>query len=413
METSGLTEGLIKDYYKQSVNDYINEIKTMEVMKSASHIVAIEDYEVVENDDGIGWTIYIRMELLTNLTNYIKAHPLSVQDVIQLGIDLLTGLEFCHTKRIIHRDIKPSNIFVSPFGEYKLGDFGISKEVERTNATLSQKGTKSYMAPEMISGRKYGKDVDMYALGLTMYELLNHGRMPFLPAYPQPFYPSDRDEAIFKRLSGEEFPDIEGIGELNNILKKACHKEPTKRYQSAHEMKEALEQLINKTENIKQEEKINIDTNAEKTNNNFQKENMKEKVYQDFSERTQNIFNEENGKMNDSYSKEDNFYTVDYERKVIEYVIREFYVKESIDLYRDTMALSRVYDEVKKQLSLSKDYPIIINIPHLIVTNTGVKSLYVKINKEDIQQTTQSTKKTQYTETEKRIRTITNKMSTL
>ncbi|MBM6967355.1 hypothetical protein H5998_12580, partial [Massilimicrobiota timonensis] len=68
---------------------------------------------------------------------------------------------------------------------------------------------------------------------LTMYELLNHGRMPFLPAYPQPFYPSDRDEAIFKRLSGEEFPDIEGIGELNNILKKACHKEPTKRYQSA------------------------------------------------------------------------------------------------------------------------------------------------------------------------------------
>ncbi|MBM6966912.1 Hsp70 family protein, partial [Massilimicrobiota timonensis] len=225
--------------------------------------------------------------------------------------------------------------------------------------------------------------------------------------------PSDRDEAIFKRLSGEEFPDIEGIGELNNILKKACHKEPAKRYQNAHEMKEALEQLINKTENIKQEEKINIDTNAEKTNNNFQKENMKEKVYQDFSERTQNIFNEENGKMNDSYSKEDNFYTVDYERKVIEYVIREFYVKEGIDLYYDTMALSRVYDEVKKQLSLSKDYPIIINIPHLIVTNTGVKSLYVKINKEDIQQTTQSTKKTQYTETKKRIRTITNKMSTL
>ncbi|MBM6967316.1 protein kinase domain-containing protein, partial [Massilimicrobiota timonensis] len=165
MKTSGLTEDSIKDYYKQSVNDYINEIKTMEVMKSASHIVAIEDYEVVENDDGIGWIIYIRMELLTNLVDYIDQNPLEIKDVIKLGIQILTALEFCHDRHLIHRDIKPSNIFVSPFGEYKLGDFGISKEVERTNATLSQKGTKSYMAPEMISGRKYGKDVDMYALG--------------------------------------------------------------------------------------------------------------------------------------------------------------------------------------------------------------------------------------------------------
>ena len=312
METSGLTEDLIKDYYKQSVNDYINEIKTMEVMKSASHIVAIEDYEVVENDDGIGWTIYIRMELLTNLVDYIDQNPLEIKDVIKLGIQILTALEFCHDRHLIHRDIKPSNIFVSPFGEYKLGDFGISKEVERTNATLSQKGTKSYMAPEMISGRKYGKDVDMYALGLTMYELLNHGRMPFLPAYPQPFYPSDRDEAIFKRLSGEEFPDIEGIGELNNILKKACHKEPAKRYQNAHEMKEALEQLINKTEDIKQEEKINTNTNTEKTNNNFQEN----KIIQDLDEKTQNIFNREEKKKVQNDTKEESV-DPEYEQKIV------------------------------------------------------------------------------------------------
>ena len=83
-----------------------------------------------------------------------------------MGQDILTALEFCHAQHLIHRDIKPSNIFVTPFGEYKLGDFGISREVERTNATLSQKGTKSYMAPEMILGEKYGKDVDLYALGL-------------------------------------------------------------------------------------------------------------------------------------------------------------------------------------------------------------------------------------------------------
>lgn len=105
---------------------------------------------------------------------------------------------------------------------------------------MSQKGTKSYMAPEMIRMEKYGKNVDLYALGLTMYELLNHGRMPFLPPYPLPFYPQEREEAMIKRLTGQEFPEIEGIGELNDIIKKACHPQKEQRYQSATEMKKAL-----------------------------------------------------------------------------------------------------------------------------------------------------------------------------
>lgn len=452
METSGLTEDLIKDYYKQSVNNYINEIKTMDTMKSASHIVGIEDYEVVENEQGIGWTIYIRMELLTNLNDYIKSNPLTVKDVIHLGTELLTGLEFCHRKNIIHRDIKPANIFISSFGEYKLGDFGISKEVERTNATLSQKGTKSYMAPEMINGRKYGKDVDMYALGLTMYELLNHGRMPFLPPYPQPFYPQDRDEAIFRRLSGEVFPDIEGIGELNEILKKACDKDPTKRYQSASEMKKALEQLADSIkEDIDYSEKKQsiFNTKDEKyiekvveyvLQEFYKKEGIHltrelaiDRVYgavkkqlslsktypividipdivkmddglkslyvqinsineiedalkktpkdiDDHTEKTQNIFSEEEKKPVQDKPKENNSHDVEYEQKVIEYVLQEFYKKENVDLRDDTLAVSRIRAEVSKQLSLSKDYPIIIDIPHIIVTNDGPKSLYVQVS---------------------------------
>ncbi|MBM6967331.1 hypothetical protein, partial [Massilimicrobiota timonensis] len=123
--------------------------------------------------------------------------------------------------------------------------------------------------------------------------------------------------------SGEEFPDIEGIGELNNILKKACHKEPTKRYQSAHEMKEALEELINKTENIKQEEKINTNTNTEKTNNNFQEN----KIIQDLDEKTQNIFNREEKKKVQNDTKEESV-DPEYEQKIVDYVVQKFYEKE-------------------------------------------------------------------------------------
>lgn len=239
--STGLSPEDIKEYYREITLHLLDEIKMMEKMKSASHIVAIEDYEVVENENSFGWTVYIRMELLKNLAEYTKEHPMDEAEVRKLGLDLLKALEFCHDSNVIHRDIKPQNIFVSQFGEYKIGDFGISREVEKANATMSQKGTKTYMAPEMIRLAKYGKSVDIYALGLTMYELLNHGRMPFFPPYPQKFYPSDRETAMLRRLNGEPLPDADGASpKMNEILKRALAANPQNRYQNAKEMRDAL-----------------------------------------------------------------------------------------------------------------------------------------------------------------------------
>ena len=81
---------------------------------------------------------------------------------MKLGIDLCRSLEYCGQLHIIHRDIKPENIFVSRFGDFKLGDFGIARELEKTMSTLSKKGTYSYMAPEMYRGEQYDSRVDMH-----------------------------------------------------------------------------------------------------------------------------------------------------------------------------------------------------------------------------------------------------------
>ena len=240
MTSTGMSEKDIRAYYQQSVMSLVSEIRLMEKLKAASNIVSIDDFEVVENTNDIGWTIYIRMELLTNIQDYFKDKTIQVNEIVKLGIDICSALEHCHSSAIVHRDIKPGNIFVSTFGDFKLGDFGVSREIEKSVGTMSQKGTKSYMAPEMMRMEKYGKTVDLYALGLTIYELLNHGRMPFLPAYPAPFFPPDRENALIKRLTGETFPDIQGIGELNTIIHKACAFNPQDRYQSATEMKKAL-----------------------------------------------------------------------------------------------------------------------------------------------------------------------------
>lgn len=302
MTSTGFTEEQIRAYYQKSVKTLVDEIRMMETMKSASHIVGIEDFEVVE--DGIGWKVYIRMELLTNLQDYLMEKGVSVEEIVKMAMHILSALEHCHEMNIIHRDIKPANIFVSRFGEYKLGDFGISRQVERNNATMSQKGTKSYMAPEMIRLSKYGKNVDLYALGLTMYELLNHGRMPFLPPYPELFFPDDREEAMLKRLSGEVFPMIKEIGKLNDIILKACHYDPNMRYQNATDMKEDLMYLNEEKKttppmNIitSDENTVYIFTSEEKTTNIFDSEEKTVNIF-DSEEKTINVFDSEDKTMN-------------------------------------------------------------------------------------------------------------------
>lgn len=306
MITSGFSKEQIKEYYYNSVKMLIDEIRLMDKLKSASYIEGIEDFEVIEYD--LGWKVYIRMELLTNILN---KEALSIDEVKKMAVHILSALEHCHALNIIHRDIKPGNIFISSFGEYKLGDFGVSKQVERANATMSQKGTKSYMAPEMIRlENTYDHTVDLYALGLTMYELLNHGRMPFLPKYPEIFFPQDREEAMIKRLTGEPFPEIEGIGYLNDVIQKACAFDPKDRYQSATEMKNALLEVPSDNSIVFKDEKI-LDAFEEKTMNVLESNSLIEE------EKTMGIFGGQSFVFDDSVIVDKNeTYTISQNDKI-------------------------------------------------------------------------------------------------
>jgi internalin A len=143
---------------------------------------------------------------------------------------------------IIHRDIKPENIFVSADGDYKLGDFGIARKIEKTLSGMSKKGTYSYMAPEVFKGQKYGATVDQYSLGIVLYRILNNGRIPFIPMYATSLLPGDREAAFEKRMDGTPLaPPAEASPEMSRIILKACSYEPSRRYANATEMRAALE----------------------------------------------------------------------------------------------------------------------------------------------------------------------------
>ncbi len=241
-ESSG--EASTREYFENLVEECIQEVSTMEYFRGNSHIVSVEDYKVVEYLDEIGWDICIRMEYLTSFTDYCAERTLTEKEVIKLGIDLSRALEYCGQLNIIHRDIKPENIFVSRFGDFKLGDFGIARELERTMSGFSKKGTYSYMAPEMYRGDSYDRRADIYSLGIVMYKILNHNRLPFLNLEKQFITYRDKENALTRRMSGEALPRPADAGEaLGRIICKACACAPEERYQSPQEFREALEDL--------------------------------------------------------------------------------------------------------------------------------------------------------------------------
>lgn len=248
--SSGMDSASINDYYSQFTKDFIKEIELMAKLQGNTNIVGYNDHLIEENEDGVGYTIYIRMELLTPLDSYLiiddKPRFMNSQEVVKLGIDICNALEICEKLNIIHRDIKPENIFVSGSGNFKLGDFGIARRLEKTQSGLSKKGTINYMAPEVYKGENYGASVDIYSLGIVLYRLLNHNRVPFMPEYPAQIKYTDSEMAFVKRLKGEAIPCIRGVDkELNDVIIKACEFKPDNRYRTASDLREALINISN------------------------------------------------------------------------------------------------------------------------------------------------------------------------
>lgn len=248
LKSEGMDDASISTYYSQVVQDFISEIELLSSLDGITNIVDYKDH-IIETNGDMGYIIYIKMQLLTPLSDVLlnsdgSVRFMDVEEVIKLGKDMCSALKVCEKRNIIHRDIKIDNIFFSENGDYKLGDFGIAKQLEATQGEMSQKGTLLYMAPEVFKGEKYDKTADIYSLGMVLYRLLNKNRAPFFPNYPDPIRFSDKETANIKRLKGEKIPDIIDIStELNAVLKKACAFNSKDRYKSASEFKAALKNI--------------------------------------------------------------------------------------------------------------------------------------------------------------------------
>lgn len=240
MRADGYDDESITSTFRSHLKSIVGEYSTMQKMNGSSNIVNCDDVHYESHADGFGWDVYIKMELLTPLVDSLPK-SISEETVVKVGTDICAALELCQRHGVIHRDIKPQNIFISPHGDYKLGDFGIAKTVEKTmGGTIT--GTYKYMAPEVYNNQPYGAAADQYSLGMVLYWMLNERRVPFVPLGPA--VAGAEDAAKNRRFSGESIPAPKnGSEELKQIVLKACAFDPKDRFASAAEMLQALRDL--------------------------------------------------------------------------------------------------------------------------------------------------------------------------
>lgn len=226
----------------------VNEVKLMNRLAGNPYVVSYLNWEFCDWEESgqFGCDLLIQMPLLLTLRRLQKTEErFSEEEIRRVGRDICKALILCGKENIIHRDIKPANIFLWPNrrGNYMLGDFGISRIVENgLGGTYTSVGTPDYAAPEQFAKQsdhryaRYDSRVDIYSLGLTLYELANQNRLPFLELG------RSKGWAANQRASGIALPQpSQASHELAQIILKACAFRPEERYQTAEEFLAALE----------------------------------------------------------------------------------------------------------------------------------------------------------------------------
>lgn len=175
-----------------------------------------------------------------SLAELLEREPPSIADALRLGGEIASALAHAHAHDVVHRDVKPDNVWLAADGTAALGDFGIAHQLghERLTAEGVVVGTVRYLSPEQIRGEDVGPATDVYALGVTLYELVT-GRPPFTGA--------DATSVLTQHLTAAPVPPSQHAPAvppaLERLILRLLAKQAAQRPASAAEVVQALARM--------------------------------------------------------------------------------------------------------------------------------------------------------------------------
>lgn len=215
-----------------------------------SHPNIVTVHDIGQEETAAGYRHYIVMEYVTGRTlkSLIRQHveergrPLSVEQALELGIQVCAGIGYAHRAGLVHCDVKPQNVLVTPDGRVKVADFGIARAMSQASRETGDPwsgeqmwGTPHYFSPEQAAGEPATPASDVYAIGIILFEMLT-GRLPF---------EAETTPALALKHMHEEPPLVTEFNpavpvQLEQIIKKVLRKEPAGRYRTAGQLERIL-----------------------------------------------------------------------------------------------------------------------------------------------------------------------------
>ncbi|MEM7800490.1 MAG: protein kinase [Chloroflexota bacterium] len=229
------------------VKRFGREARTMAAISSHPNIVDVYDFDIISDRHYIVMQYIGGGTLKDQITEYGEVGQVMPLDLsVKIMLQITDALSFAHTNGLLHRDIKPANILLNEPLDGFLSDFGIAKLAQGTayTATGAMVGTPHFMAPEKGMGSEDDVRCDIYSMGVLFYNMVT-SRVP---------HDADTPVAILLKHINEVPEPIKSFNpgfptELSNVVLKAMAKNPDDRYQSAHELGQAIRQGIQEAGN--------------------------------------------------------------------------------------------------------------------------------------------------------------------